>query len=72
VELRHRLRITQLSRRHERKKRKLVSARANPINRESSGGLWRRILAGREDQLFLILTLVIGAVVGMIEWPSFF
>jgi len=43
-----------------------VSAQINPISREARGSVWKRLVTGREDQVFLILTLVIGALVGLV------
>jgi CIC family chloride channel protein len=40
-----------------------------PENSETNrpaGGVWQRLATGREDQVFLILTLVIGAIVGLV------
>src|SRR5438309_4145249 len=42
-----------------------VKTEENGVNK-SAVGLWRRFTTGREDQLFLILTLVIGALVGLV------
>jgi len=43
-----------------------VSAQGNPISQEARSGVWKRLVTGREDQVFLILTLVIGALVGLV------
>ena len=38
----------------------------NAVLKEPRAGFWRRLMSGREEQVFLILTLIIGAVVGLI------
>jgi chloride channel protein, CIC family len=43
-----------------------VGTQENILTNRGYAGFWRRVMAGREDQVFLILTLVIGAVVGLI------
>jgi len=43
-----------------------VNAQANPISQDERGGAWKRLVTGREEQVFLILTLVIGALVGLV------
>src|SRR5437762_232021 len=44
----------------------MVSLPENSLPKESRAGLWRRLMIGCEEQVFLILTLVIGAIVGLI------
>src|ERR1700745_607235 len=44
----------------------MPSTQTNAITAEASAGFWRRLITEREDQVFLILTLVIGALVGLI------
>src|SRR5712671_4302056 len=43
-----------------------VSAQSTTVTSETSAGFWKRLVTGREDQVFLILTLVIGALVGLV------
>ena len=43
-----------------------MSEQGNPISQEARSGVWKRLVTGREDQVFLILTLVIGALVGLV------
>jgi CIC family chloride channel protein len=43
-----------------------VSAQGKPISQEERGGVWKRLVTGREDQVFLVLTLIIGALVGLV------
>ena len=43
-----------------------MSVQENAVLKESPAGFWRRLMTGREEQVFLILTLIIGAVVGLI------
>jgi chloride channel protein, CIC family len=43
-----------------------VGTQENILTNRAYAGFWRRVMAGREDQVFLILTLVIGALVGLI------
>jgi CIC family chloride channel protein len=43
-----------------------VSTQANTVTTGVSAGFWRRLITEREEQVFLILTLVIGALVGLI------
>src|SRR5258705_3200824 len=43
-----------------------VNVQENAVLKEPRAGFWRRLMTGREEQVFLILTLIIGAVVGMI------
>ena len=43
-----------------------VKSHENVGSNESAQRFWQRFLTGREDQLFLILTLVIGAIVGLV------
>src|SRR3989442_6045415 len=43
-----------------------VSVQENAVLKEPRAGSWRRLMTGREEQVFLILTLIIGAVVGLI------
>jgi hypothetical protein len=43
-----------------------VSVPENAVLKEPRAGFWRRLMTGREEQVFLILTLIIGAVVGLI------
>ena len=44
----------------------MSSTQANAITTEASAGFWRRLITEREEQVFLFLTLVIGALVGLI------
>ena len=44
----------------------MSSSQENTILHEPGAGFWRRLMAGREEQVFLILTLVIGAIVGLV------
>jgi CIC family chloride channel protein len=46
--------------------RSIVSTQANAVTTDVSVGFWRRLITEREEQVFLILTLVIGALVGLI------
>jgi hypothetical protein len=43
----------------------IVSVQENGVLKESRAGFWRRLMTGREEQVFLILTLIVGAVVGL-------
>jgi len=43
-----------------------MSVQENAVLKEPRAGSWRRLMTGREEQVFLILTLIIGAVVGLI------
>jgi chloride channel protein, CIC family len=43
-----------------------VSAQGNTISQDARASVWKRLISGREDQVFLVLTLVIGALVGLI------
>ena len=43
-----------------------VGLQENAVLKEPRAGSWRRLMTGREEQVFLILTLIIGAVVGLI------
>jgi CIC family chloride channel protein len=43
-----------------------VKSRENGGLNESAPRFWQRFMTGREDQLFLVLTLVIGAIVGLV------
>src|SRR5258705_4170620 len=43
-----------------------VNVQENAVLKEPRAGFWRRLMTGREEQVFLILTLIIGAVVGLI------
>jgi CIC family chloride channel protein len=43
-----------------------VSTQENSLTKNNVSAIWRRVMAGREDQVFLILTLVIGALVGLV------
>jgi hypothetical protein len=43
-----------------------VKSHENDGLNESAPHFWQRFMTGREDQLFLILTLVIGAIVGLV------
>jgi CIC family chloride channel protein len=43
-----------------------VSAQGNTISQDARARVWKRLISGREDQVFLVLTLVIGALVGLI------
>jgi CIC family chloride channel protein len=49
-----------------RNKSLMLSSPENIKLPEARAGCWRRFMNQREDQLFLVLTLVIGAVVGLI------
>jgi chloride channel protein, CIC family len=44
----------------------MLSSQENIKLSETRAGYWRRFMKEREDQLFLILTLIIGAVVGLV------
>ncbi len=44
----------------------MPSTQTNAITTEASAGFWRRLITEREEQVFLFLTLVIGALVGLI------
>src|SRR6266581_6358546 len=43
----------------------MSSSQENTILHEPGAGFWRRLMAGREEQVFLILALVIGAATGL-------
>ena len=43
-----------------------MSAQGNTISQDARASVWKRLISGREDQVFLVLTLVIGALVGLI------
>src|SRR5258705_8589672 len=43
-----------------------VNVQENAVLKEPRAGFWRRLMTGREEQVFLILTLIIGALVGAI------
>jgi chloride channel protein, CIC family len=43
-----------------------MSTQANTVTTQAGPGFWRRVIADREEQVFLVLTLVIGALVGLI------
>src|SRR6201981_623256 len=45
---------------------KPVGTPATTVRSETSAGFWRRLITEREEQVFLFLTLVIGALVGLI------
>src|SRR5213594_1134690 len=44
----------------------MSSSQENTILHEPGAGFWRRLMAGREEQVFLSVTLVIGAIVGLV------
>jgi CIC family chloride channel protein len=44
----------------------MLSSQANSKLSRPRAGYWRRFMNQRQDQLFLVLTLIIGAVVGLI------
>src|ERR1700746_198878 len=48
------------------KAKKPVSTPSITVRSETSAGFWRRLITEREEQVFLFLTLVIGALVGLI------
>ena len=48
------------------KAKKPVSTQSTTVTSEASTGFWRRLITEREEQVFLVLTLVIGALVGLI------
>src|SRR5258708_39281011 len=48
------------------KRERAVSAQSTTVTSETSAGFWRRLITEREEQVFLFLTLVIGALVGLI------
>jgi CIC family chloride channel protein len=43
-----------------------VSTQSTTVTSETGAGFWRRLITEREEQVFLFLTLVIGALVGLI------
>jgi CIC family chloride channel protein len=43
-----------------------VSTQENSLKKNNISATWNRVMAGREEQVFLILTLVIGALVGLV------
>ena len=43
-----------------------MSTQENSLKQNDVFATWRRVMAGSEDQVFLILTLVIGALVGLV------
>ncbi|HEY1422451.1 MAG TPA: chloride channel protein [Candidatus Acidoferrum sp.] len=43
-----------------------MSTQENSLKKNNISATWNRVMAGREEQVFLILTLVIGALVGLV------